>query len=62
MRNQKVSADNVPQNNPVNKLRKEAPQTQAPVKPKGPNKQFQAGGGAAALKNIFMKAAKQRMK
>lgn len=62
MRNQKVSADNVPQNNPVNKLRKDAPQTQAGVKPKVPNKQFQTGGGAAALKSLFLRQAKQRMK
>lgn len=62
MRNQKVSADNIPAANPINKLRKDMPQVQPGVKPKSAGKQFQTDGGKTALRALFMKQAKQRMK
>lgn len=55
MRSQKVAADAVKTFNPVNKLRRDAPQVQAPVKPKGAGKQFQTDAGKTALKSLFMK-------
>ena len=53
MRNQKVAAEPVKVRDPVNKLRKDAPQIQPGVKAKGPGKQFQVDSGKTALRNMF---------
>lgn len=59
MRSNKVSTQNIPVGNPVNKLRKDAPQIQSPVAPKKPGKQFMTGSAVDALKSLFLKQAKQ---
>lgn len=63
MRNQKVSADNVAgTGNPANKLRRDAPQVQAPVAAKKPNTQFASSNGVNALRKMFVEQGKQQPK
>lgn len=59
MRNQKVSAESVRSANPINKMRKDAPQIQPGVKAKGQDKQFITDGGKAALRNMFANIRKR---
>ncbi len=61
MRNQKVSAEPVKQPNPLNKMRKAAPQIQPGVTPKAQDKQFNVDAGKQALRNMFANARKRRM-
>lgn len=57
MRNQKVNVDSIRVPDPTNKLRRDIPQIQAPVKPKAPGKQLQVNAGVAALQSMFKKNA-----
>ena len=56
----KVSADNVRVVDPVNKLRRDTPQIQAPVKAKGPGRQFQTDSGLTALQKLFIVRNRQK--
>jgi hypothetical protein len=55
MRNQKVAAPPTRIPNPANKLRRDAPQVQAPVQPKRAGQQMQVNRGVDALKAMFKK-------